>query len=100
MTAIWFFNMRWEFYGEWEDVDSVGFVMSQGIMKEYVKADQVGGEQLGDLETDGLCMLCTWVSVSGRKTTEIEYWHLPRESFNVLYIKLQRCCQGKSTVKR
>jgi hypothetical protein len=65
--------MRWEFCGEL-DVDSVGFVMSEGIMKnEYVKVNQVGGEQLGDLETDGLCMLCTWVFVSGKKTTEIEY---------------------------
>jgi hypothetical protein len=47
--------------------------MPQGrIMKEYPKVHQVGGEQLGNLETDGLCILSTWVFVSGRKTTEIE----------------------------
>jgi hypothetical protein len=31
-----------------------------------------------------LCILSTWVFVSGRKTTEIEDWYLPGESINVL----------------
>lgn len=65
--------MYWKFCGKLGDYDLVGFAMPQGRMKkEYLKVDQVGGEQLGDLETDGLCTLSTWVFVSGRKTIEIE----------------------------
>jgi hypothetical protein len=34
--------------------------------------DQVGGEELGDLETDGWCMLSISVFVNEGKTIEIE----------------------------
>jgi hypothetical protein len=62
--------MCWKFCRKLDD-DLVGFAIPQGKMKkEYLRMEQVGGEQLGDSETDGLCMLRTWVFVSGRKTIE------------------------------
>jgi hypothetical protein len=67
------FNMCWKFCGKLGDDDLIAFAMPQGRMKkEYLKVGQVGGGQLGDLETDSLCMLRTRVFVTGRKTTEIE----------------------------
>jgi hypothetical protein len=91
--------MRWKLCGELEDDDSVGFAMPQGRMKkEYLKVDQVGAEQLGDL--DGLYMLALGcLSVEGKqqrlKTDTSQVSHSMFYNF-----KLHRSYQGKSTVKK